>query len=78
MKPATKIAMILLALGAVVHALRLVMGVEIVIGGEVAMLSDMVGGGAVTKGGWVVPIWGSAAAAVIAGGLAYMMYKENS
>ncbi len=77
MKPATKIAMILLALVAVAHLLRLVMGVPIVIGGEVATLSDLVGGAAVAKGGWIAPMWVSIFGALIPGGLAWMMWKEN-
>ncbi len=78
MNPATKIAMILLMLVAVAHLLRLVMGVPIVIGGDVATLSDMVGGGAVAQGGWVVPMWISIMGTLVPGGLAWMMYRENS
>lgn len=77
MKPATKIAMILLTLVAVAHLWRLLMGVPVVIGGDVAALSDLVGGGAVAKGGWVVPMWVSVLGAIIPGGLAWFMYKEN-
>lgn len=78
MKPATKIAMILLTLVALAHLWRLVMGVPVVIGGDVAALSDLVGGGAVGRGGWVVPMWVSVLGAIVPGGLAFMMYKENS
>lgn len=78
MKPATKIAMILLALVAVVHLLRLVMGTPIIIGGDVATLDNLLGGGAVAKGGWIVPMWISVLGAIVPGGLAYMMWNENS
>lgn len=78
MKPATKIAMILLALVAVAHLWRLAMGIPVVIGGDVAMLNELVGGGSVAQGGWIVPMWVSVIGALIPGGLAFMMYKENA
>lgn len=78
MKPATKFAMILLALVAVTHLLRLVMGTPIIIGSDVATLDTLLGGDAVAKGGWVVPMWISVLGAIIPGGLAYMMWNENS
>ena len=78
MKPATKIAMILLALVAVAHLWRLVMGVSVVIGADVATLNELVGGGAVATGGWIVPMWISILGTLIPGGLAFMMYKENA
>ncbi len=78
MKPATKIAMILLTLVAVAHLWRLLMGVPVVIGGDVATLSNLVGGEAVAKGGWIVPMWVSVLGAIVPGGLAFMMYKEHN
>ena len=78
MKPATKIAMILLALVAVAHLWRLVMGVSVVIGADVATLNELVGGGAVAQGGWIVPMWISVVGTLVPGGLAWMMFKEHS
>lgn len=78
MKPATKIAMILLTLVALAHLWRLVMGVPVVIGGDVATLDNLLGGGAVGSGGWVVPMWVSVFGALIPGGLAFMMHREHA
>jgi hypothetical protein len=59
MKPFTTLAALVLALFAVVHLLRLIRGVEIVVGGH------------------TMPLWASAVAAAVAGGLALMVWRES-
>lgn len=59
MKPFTTLAVLVLALFAVIHLLRLIRGVEIVIGGHTA------------------PLWASAVAALVAGALALMVWRES-
>ena len=57
-KPFTHIAVVILALGALLQLLRLVMAWE------------------VTINGFMVPVWASGIAFIIAGGLAVMVWRE--
>ena len=59
MKPFTTLAVIVLALFALMHLLRLIRGVEIVVGGH------------------TMPLWASGVAAIVAGALALMVWRES-
>ncbi len=59
MKPFTTIAIVILALVAVLHVLRLILGWEAVINGM------------------AVPMWVSVLGALVAGGLAVMVWRES-
>ena len=59
MKPATVVAVILLALVAIGHLLRFVFGIEVIIAGK------------------VIPMWVSAAAFLVAGGVGVGLWREN-
>ena len=59
MRPFTNLAVLVLALFAVVHLLRLIRNVEVVVGGH------------------TVPLWASAVAAIVAGLLALMVWRES-
>jgi hypothetical protein len=59
MKPFTTLAVLILALFAIVHLLRLIRGIEVVVGGH------------------TMPLWASAVAAIVAGALALMVWRES-